>query len=51
MRIKLVPAEGGEEIEVWESRVEFLTSKGWRKAGPPAPKRQPKSNPKVSEDK
>ena len=50
MRIKLIPANGGEEIEVTEHRAEFLISRGWREAGKPAPKRQSKSTPKPSED-
>ena len=51
-RIKLVPADGGGEIEVMEPRAAFLISNGWREPGAaPAPKRQPKSNLKPSEEK
>ena len=50
MRIKLIPANGGEKIEVTEHRAEFLISRGWREAGKPAPKRQSKPTPKPSED-
>jgi len=53
-RVKLIPAEGGVSIEVWDSRAEFLKSKGWREEegseSPPPKSSRRVAKPKPSEE-